>query len=135
MIIGIPIYQKVDLLDVAAPAEIFDSMKAFAPQLDVEIFLIAEDCGDVVTRSGVILKPQKSFEEVPTLDVLWVPGGDPSALDALMHDPVGPISSSSSRAPRMHATCRPFVKARCCSRRRDSSTAISPRRIGRSSPA
>ena len=87
MIIGIPIYQKVDLLDVAAPVEIFDSMKAYAPQLDINLYLIAEDDGEVVTRSGVTLEPQKCFEDVPELDVLWVPGGDPSALELLMHDP------------------------------------------------
>lgn len=87
MIIGIPIYQKVDLLDVAAAVEIFDSMKANAPRLALEIYLIAEDCGEVVTRSGVTLQPQKTFEEMPALDVLWVPGGDPSALKTLMHDP------------------------------------------------
>jgi cyclohexyl-isocyanide hydratase len=87
MIIGIPIYQKVDLLDVAAAVEIFDCMKSYAPQLEIEIDLIAEHDGAVVTRSGVSLNPQKCFEEVPAVDLLWVPGGDPSALKALMHDP------------------------------------------------
>ena len=85
MIIGIPIYQKVDLLDVAAAVEIFDSMKSYAKQLAIEIYLIAEDDGEVVTRSGVIINPQKCFDEVPRVDVLWVPGGDPSALRSLMH--------------------------------------------------
>jgi transcriptional regulator GlxA family with amidase domain len=87
MIIGIPIYPKVDLLDVAAPAEIFDSMRENAPQLGVEVCLIAEDRADVVTRAGVTLKPDKCFDEVPHVDVLWVPGGDVSALKILMHDP------------------------------------------------
>ena len=87
MLIGIPIYPKVDLLDVAAPVEIFDAMRANAPHLGVEICLIAENDREVVTRSCVTLKPQKRFDEVPALDVLWVPGGDPSALEALMHDP------------------------------------------------
>ena len=85
MIIGIPIYPKVDLLDVAAPVEIFDCMKSYAKQLEIEIYLIAEDCGEVVTRSGVTLNAQKRFDEVPRVDVLWVPGGDPSALKKLMH--------------------------------------------------
>ena len=87
MIIGIPIYEKVDLLDVAAPAEIFDSMKNSAPQLKVEVCLIAENELPVVTKAGVTIKPDKCFHEVPHVDVLWVPGGDPSALKKLMHDP------------------------------------------------
>jgi transcriptional regulator GlxA family with amidase domain len=87
MIIGIPIYQQVDLLDVAAPVEIFGNMKENAPQLEVEIVLIAEDCEPVVSRAGVLLTPQKCFDEVAEVDVLWVPGGDPSALNKIMHDP------------------------------------------------
>lgn len=87
MIIGIPIYPLVDLLDVAAAVEIFDGMKSYAPQLDIEIYLIAEKCGEVPTRSGVSLTAQKSFEELPSVDLLWVPGGDPSALKTLMCDP------------------------------------------------
>jgi transcriptional regulator GlxA family with amidase domain len=87
MIIGIPIYPRVDLLDAAAAVEIFDCMKPYAPQLEIDVCLIAEDKREVVTRSGVTLNPQKCFDEVPTVDVLWVPGGDPSALKALMHDP------------------------------------------------
>jgi len=87
MIIGIPIYEKVDLLDVAAAVEIFDSMRSKAPQLGVEIVLTAEKAGEVMTRSKVALTAPKCFDEVPTIDVLWTPGGDPSALNALMHDP------------------------------------------------
>ena len=33
MIIGIPIYEKVDLLDVAAPYEIFNWMKESVPNV------------------------------------------------------------------------------------------------------
>jgi len=87
MIIGIPIYEKVDLLDVAAPAEIFDAMKNSAPKLKVQVCLIAEHDRPVVTKAGVTIKPDKCFHEVPHVDVLWVPGGDPSALKKLMHDP------------------------------------------------
>lgn len=89
ILIGIPIYDKVDLLDVAAPVEIFDAAKPYAKErdIDIEVCLIAENDEQVCTRSGVALVPQKCFDEVPAVDLLWVPGGDPSALDFLMHDP------------------------------------------------
>jgi cyclohexyl-isocyanide hydratase len=87
LIIGIPIYQQVDLLDVAAPVEIFDSMKQYATQIEVDVCLIAENHDPVVTRAGLTLYPQKSFDEVPHVDVLWVPGGDPCALKRIMCDP------------------------------------------------
>jgi len=87
MIVGIPIYEKVDVLDVAGPYEIFNWMKQSAPALKAEVYLIAEKPGLIKTRDGLAMKPHKIFSEVPKLDVLWVPGGDPSALNKLMNDP------------------------------------------------
>jgi cyclohexyl-isocyanide hydratase len=84
-IIGIPIYPQVDLLDVAAPREMLNHMKALIPGTDV--WLIAEDDCDVVTRDGTAIRPEKTFDDVPRLDVLWVPSGDPSALKAIINDP------------------------------------------------
>jgi len=88
MIIGIPIYQKVDTLDVTGPYEILSLMKEFAPTLAVEVYLIAAKPGTITTRDGLLLKPHKVFSDLPKLDVLWVPGGDPTALKKLMNNRV-----------------------------------------------
>jgi len=85
MIIGIPIYDKVDLLDVAAPYEIFNWMKKSVQ--GVEVYLLAEKSEDITTINGLIMKPHKMFMDISTLDVLWVPGGDPTALKELMNGP------------------------------------------------
>ncbi len=109
MIIGIPIYEKVDLLDVAAPYEIFNLMKQFAPQLNAEVYLVAEKSRSVTTRDGLSMKPQKSFHDVPALDVLWVPGGDPSALRKIMNDPrrtyLDFLTSRSQKAQYVVSVC------------------------------
>ena len=47
MITGIPIYNGVDLLDGAAPYDIFNWMKEKAPDLRVEVYLLAEELNDV----------------------------------------------------------------------------------------
>jgi transcriptional regulator GlxA family with amidase domain len=86
MIIGIPVYEGVDLLDVTGPHEILEWMKDSDPSVEVRV--IAECAGDVSTRAGgFTFKAPWSFADVPRLDVLWVPGGDPDALKALMTDP------------------------------------------------
>jgi cyclohexyl-isocyanide hydratase len=86
VIIGIPIYDQVDLLDVAAPCEIFDWFKRLDTSLNIKVYLIAAKPGLIKTRAGTVLKPDKLFRQVPKLDVLWVPGGDPEALKRLMND-------------------------------------------------
>lgn len=85
MIIGIPVYEGVDLLDVAGPHEIFQWMNGSGQ--DIEVWLIAETAGDIKTRDGFTFKACKSFGDVAKLDVLWVPGGDPAALKRLMSGP------------------------------------------------
>ena len=87
MIIGIPIYEQVDLLDVAAPCEIFNWLQQLDTSLDIKVYVIAAKRGLIKTRAGIALKPDKLFRQVPKLDVLWVPGGDPAALKTLMNDP------------------------------------------------
>jgi cyclohexyl-isocyanide hydratase len=88
MIIGIPIYNGIDLLDVAAPYEIFHWMKEYVKRREhVEVYLLAATLEDVTTLNSLTMKPHKQFCDVSTLDVLWVPGGDPQALQELMTDP------------------------------------------------
>lgn len=79
MIIGIPVYDKVDLLDVAGPREVLTWMD---PKADVR--LIARQAGPITTRDGLTLIAPHGFADTPQLDVLWVPGGDLDALKDIM---------------------------------------------------
>jgi cyclohexyl-isocyanide hydratase len=81
MLIGIPVYDDVDMLDVAGPNELF-----VWAGYDVE--LVAEHGGTLNFREGFSFNVAKSFKDAGAYDVLWVPGGDPCALLKLM--PGGP---------------------------------------------
>ena len=79
MIIGIPVYQDVDLLDVMGPKEIF----SWIPEkFGVTVELIADKANkqSITSRDGLTFTVEKTFENASKLDVLWVPGGDPGAL-------------------------------------------------------
>jgi cyclohexyl-isocyanide hydratase len=88
--ITIPIYAGVDLLDVAAPVEIFSWMAESWKSRRATIHLVAQDLAPLKTRDGMILTPQLSFadyaRQVVALgtNLLWVPGGEPVALRQLM---------------------------------------------------
>ena len=77
MIVGIPVYQKVDLLDVTAPYEV---LKWMDPHLDLRLIAASTD-KPIVTRDGFSFLATHDFASTPRLNVLWVPGGDP--IDAL----------------------------------------------------
>jgi len=77
MKLGVPVYEGVNLLDVAGPYEMFkwvDASKGLNP------IIISEDGAPVETMNGVRFEAHASFEDTPALDVLWVPGGSPDAL-------------------------------------------------------
>jgi cyclohexyl-isocyanide hydratase len=85
--IGIPLYEGVDLLDVAAPCEVFDWMRrAVTSTCAVTVHVMARTKSPVRTRAGLPLVPTATFDEVPGVDLLWVPGGDVCSLYALMED-------------------------------------------------
>jgi transcriptional regulator GlxA family with amidase domain len=87
MRLGIPIYEGVNLLDVAGPLEMF-----YWAGLDKDLttVLVSEDGRSVTSINGVRFEAQASFAQTPTLDILWVPGGRPVALGAIMKDRYSP---------------------------------------------
>lgn len=84
--ICIPIYDGVDFMDVAAPAEMFSWLKENWTERTVSIYIVAHEVRHIKTRDGSILVPHKSFKELPQADLVWTPGGDPKALEVLMYE-------------------------------------------------
>src|SRR5471030_2716343 len=88
-VIGIPIYDGVDLMDVAAPTEVFSCLVGKWTERRVKIYHVADRKAKVLTRDGTILYPSKTFAQLPKVDLLWTPGGDPEELYRLMHTNAG----------------------------------------------
>lgn len=91
LVIGIPVYDGVDLLDVAVPWELFSWMAQIEGDEPSsgrrKVTLLVSADGDAVkTRDGLRMQANLRLEESPALDVLWVPGGDPARLQVLMQD-------------------------------------------------
>lgn len=77
--IGIPLYDGVDVLDFSGPYELFGWAEA-------RVELLAEKAGPVHCRGGMTVLVPLSFAEAGSYDALWVPGGEPEALERLMSD-------------------------------------------------
>lgn len=87
MKLGIPVYDGVNLLDVAGPYEMF---KWAEEGTDLRTLIVSEDGGPVTTMNGVRFEAHASFAETPKLDVLWTPGGAPEVLGKIMSDAASP---------------------------------------------
>jgi cyclohexyl-isocyanide hydratase len=87
--IVIPIYEGVDLMDVAAPYEMFNWMGVFWHEQTVSVKLVAATKRTLKTRDGLKLTPDHTFDYYQRhlqAQLLWVPGGDPQKLQELMAD-------------------------------------------------
>jgi cyclohexyl-isocyanide hydratase len=103
MIIGIPVYDEVDMLDVAGPFEMFD-------WAGFEIDLLAEHKGMKKFRSkGFSFEVTKSFADARAYDAIWVPGGDKDALGAIIDDPrqtyINFLIAQAARTKMMCSVC------------------------------
>jgi transcriptional regulator GlxA family with amidase domain len=80
MIIGIPVYDGVDLLDMTGPFEMFH-------WAGFEIDLLAAQPGLTTSGSRFTFSVSREFTEARAYDAIWVPGGEPDALRRLIDDP------------------------------------------------
>jgi len=107
-VIAIPIYQGVDLLDVAPPYEVFGWMREKWTRRQVEVYLTAERKDKpIFTRDRFQLTPHKTFDELPHVDLLWVPGGNTTDLAREMGNPayLGFLQHCAKKAEWVTSVC------------------------------
>ncbi|GLH80012.1 transcriptional regulator [Bradyrhizobium sp. SSBR45G] len=103
MNIAIPVYDGVDMLDVAGPFEMFD-------WAGFEVDLVAAEPGLKKFRGrGFPFQVTKTFAEAVQYDAVWVPGGDPNALAGIIDDPervyVSFLTAQADGAKYMCSVC------------------------------
>ncbi len=67
--IGMLVYPRMTLLDLAGPYEVLARLP------NVRIYLVAQTQGPVATELGMVIHPDTTFTAAPDIDVLFVPGG------------------------------------------------------------
>lgn len=89
LVVAIPVFEGVDLLDFSAPCEIFSWLgpgaeRVGGPRFDV--YLVAATTDPVTTRDGIRIIPHKTFGELTEVDLLFVPGGSLDGIVAAGND-------------------------------------------------
>lgn len=84
-IIGLYVFDEVEVLDFAGPFEVFSTasrvhrrLHPFGPE-PFTVKIIAQHDGLVSARAGLRIQPDATIADHPDLDLLLVPGGDVSA--------------------------------------------------------
>ncbi|MCC3359393.1 DJ-1/PfpI family protein [Bacillus sp. REN16] len=90
--VGILLFDYVDALDFAGPYEVFnlttyndnDVKKLFTNNLEDKPFMVStvsQDGKQITVHNGLKVKPDYSFSDAPTFDIIIVPGGPLKALE------------------------------------------------------
>ncbi len=79
IIVGIPLYHNCTLMDFAGATQVFAAPFGFKP------IWIANDAV-IVTTEGVPVTPNYTFEDCPTIDILFIPGGNSDGVGATMEN-------------------------------------------------
>jgi transcriptional regulator GlxA family with amidase domain len=107
----VPIYDGVDLLDVAGPLEVFTVADRVAGGGQYELVLVAAAAGPVRTFGGVSLVADRCFSDAPpAIDTLLVPGGaqlpSPGHLEPVVDgDVVAAVGGLARGARRVASVC------------------------------
>lgn len=74
--VGILIFNEVEVLDFAAPFEVFSITESVPDNEKIfNVFTVSETDQIISARNGLLVKPVYSFDSSPEIDVLIIPGG------------------------------------------------------------
>lgn len=74
--VAILMFDQVQIIDFAAPYEVFGQAK-------FDVYTVSKDGEQITTAMGLNVSPAFSFDDLPEVDAVLVPGGD---VENVMHD-------------------------------------------------
>jgi transcriptional regulator GlxA family with amidase domain len=112
ILVGILIFDQVELLDVAGPFEVFSVTRLNEKEKEGEwspspfkVILIAEKLEQISTIGGLRLIPDVSFDNCPKLDLFIVPGGWGTRKEVNNFNLVNWIANRSSQTKITASVC------------------------------
>lgn len=74
--VAIVLYEGVELLDWAGPAEVFNVAQTVDGQSGFNVYTVAEKAEPIISQGFVRVTPQHTFENAPKPDIVVFPGGN-----------------------------------------------------------
>jgi len=72
--VGIFLFNDVEVLDFAGPFEVF-SVTEVEEEKPFTVYTVSQNGEMITARNGLKVKPDYSIEDLPTVDILIIPGG------------------------------------------------------------
>jgi transcriptional regulator GlxA family with amidase domain len=112
LLVGILIFDQVELLDVAGPFEVFSVTRISEKEKRegersslFRVILVAQKLGPISTIGGLRLSPDISTDTCPNLDLLIVPGGQGTRKEVNNHKLIKWIADRSLQSKITASVC------------------------------
>jgi transcriptional regulator GlxA family with amidase domain len=110
LIVGILIFNNVEVLDVAGPFEVFSVTRInehlrFKENSPFKVVLIAENSDQILTVGGLHLTPDFTIDNCPKLDLLMIPGGMGTRTEVNNSKLVKWISNQTGKTKLIASVC------------------------------
>ena len=100
LILGMVLFERFQLLDTFGPLEMFGSLKD-----KVTIVMIAQKQGVVKSSAGPAVSIDYTFENVPKLDIVMIPGGGGTRVEVNNALFVNAVKKLAEQAPHVASVC------------------------------
>lgn len=109
-IVGILVFDNVEVLDVAGPFEVFsitrlDEMNRGSTESPFRVLLLSNDTKTIKAAGGLKLQPDYTFENCPTLDLFIVPGGRGTRTEVNNEELIQKILDISRKSSFIASVC------------------------------
>jgi transcriptional regulator GlxA family with amidase domain len=110
LIVGILIFDEVEVLDVTGPFEVFSATRLneerrFSEPSPFRILLVSENPNPIFATGGLRLTPDITFDHNVKLDLLVVPGGKGTRMEIGNAKLIDWISKQASETPLTASVC------------------------------
>ena len=106
-IVGIVLYNDVELLDFSGPVEAFtlSENKDYFANSPFQVITIAQTTQTILTRGGIKVMPDFSFETCPKVDLLIIPGGRGTRREMYNPSLIGWLNRVKDSIPLIASVC------------------------------
>lgn len=84
-IVGIFLFNEVEVLDFAGPFEVFSITKVHEEK-PFTVYTVSQNGEMITARNGLKVKPDYSIEDLPPVDILIIPGGKGARENEVKND-------------------------------------------------
>ncbi|MDP7989107.1 DJ-1/PfpI family protein [Bacillus sp. MHSD_36] len=85
--VGIFLFNDVEVLDFAGPFEVF-SVTEVDKEKPFTVYTVSQNGEMITARNGLKVKPDYSIEDLPTVDILIIPGGKGARENEVKNDTI-----------------------------------------------